>query len=175
MRKILDYINDNLMACLLGVLLTGMAGTWIWRHATDYQHDRVYYDRDFRIASCQGSTAWRNGKFSGVDKRWLLQDLRDTSLYAEWPVESDQAFFTFGAGDTVHFDYIRKNRFFRVIDKRLYRKGVDAAAWTPVDTVTRQKHLISTRDTTCQPPKDWNGKIDAGPWGYDNTLQETIK
>jgi hypothetical protein len=60
-----------------------------------------------------------------VIKVWLVQRLSDTTQYAElssyddyqhWNI-TQEMWYSKGIGDTLHFDYIRKNRFFRINKK----------------------------------------------------------
>jgi len=74
----------------------------------------LYYDLNCKIVSIQGTTPWTSGKFNGISKQWLLQSLRDTNKYCEYTPYSDSLFYNKKLYDTVHFDYIRKERFFTI-------------------------------------------------------------
>lgn len=50
----------------------------------------IYTNLKCRIVSIQAPTNWRRGKFSGIDKRWLLQNLKDTTLFCEWEQMNDR-------------------------------------------------------------------------------------
>ena len=59
------------------------------------------------------------GSFSKrTSKAFLIRGLEDTTLYSEY-VDlyrydmSDSLYYSSKVGDTLHFDYIRKNRFFK--------------------------------------------------------------
>ena len=53
-----------------------------------------------------------------TSKAFLIRGLKDTTLYSEY-VDlyrydmSDSLYYSSKVGDTLHFDYIRKNRFFK--------------------------------------------------------------
>ena len=53
-----------------------------------------------------------------TSKAFLIRGLKDTTLYSEYVdlyryTMSDSLYYSSKAGDTLHFDYIRKNRFFK--------------------------------------------------------------
>lgn len=81
---------------------------------------RVHYvDIDCKIVSFSRETNVR-GKRSYVDKVILMQNLSDTTLYAEISQHdenfhfSDGRYYSWKIGDTLHFDWIRKERFFSI-------------------------------------------------------------
>lgn len=84
--------------------------------------DHVYHNMFLKVVSVQEPTHWRHGKYHGVDKRWLLQDLKDTTLYCEWAYMKDSTYFSTLVGDTVHFDYIRKDRFFHIKYRKKWKQ-----------------------------------------------------
>ena len=73
-----------------------------------------YVNEDFKVAS-----KWMDGR---SDKFILIQRLvEDTTMYAEWETSScgcgdrnDKKWWNYKLGDTVHFDHIRKDRFFKI-------------------------------------------------------------
>ena len=53
-----------------------------------------------------------------TSKAFLIRGLEDTTLYSEYVdlyryTMSDSLYYSSKVGDTLHFDYIRKNRFFK--------------------------------------------------------------
>ena len=53
-----------------------------------------------------------------TSKAFLIRGLKDTTLYSEYVdlyryTMSDSLYYSSKVGDTLHFDYIRKNRFFK--------------------------------------------------------------
>jgi hypothetical protein len=53
-----------------------------------------------------------------TSKAFLIRGTKDTTLYSEYVdlyryTMSDSLYYSSKAGDTLHFDYIRKNRFFK--------------------------------------------------------------
>lgn len=43
----------------------------------------------------------------------LIRDVQDTTLFAEWNTTQEK-YYNYQVGDTVHFDYISKNRWFHI-------------------------------------------------------------
>jgi len=76
--------------------------------------DELFYNLKCKVVSIQEPTNWRSGKFSGTERMWLMQSLSDTTLYAKWNSMNDSTYYSTIVGDTVHFDYIRKDRFFHI-------------------------------------------------------------
>jgi hypothetical protein len=115
---------DNAWRWITMILVVGFISLWL--KACQINHDHkvvmneglIYRDLQMRIVSVQSPTHWRNGKYHGIDKRWLLQSLSDTTLYCEWNRMNDSTYFSAEVGDTVHFDYIRKDRFFHVKQRK---------------------------------------------------------
>ncbi len=83
-------------------------------NSNEHKEGYLYYKLDCKIYATQNPTSWRHGKYHGVDKRWLLQSLRDTTLFCEWTHMTDSAYFSARPGDKVYFKYIRKDRFFHI-------------------------------------------------------------
>ena len=53
-----------------------------------------------------------------TSKAFLIRGVKDTTLYSEYVslrqyVMQDSVYYKHEVGDTLHFDYIRKNRFFK--------------------------------------------------------------
>ena len=53
-----------------------------------------------------------------TSKAFLIRDTKDTTLYSEYVdlyryTMTDSVYYSNEVGDTLHFDYIRKNRFFK--------------------------------------------------------------
>jgi hypothetical protein len=103
-----------------------------WVGYADYEQDHSpeynYINKQFRIVAVQSPEYWKHGKFSGVDKRWLIQDLSDSNMLAEYVIElpdhegnhiGESEYFSYNAGDTFLFAKIRKDRFFFVRNPHL--------------------------------------------------------
>ena len=80
------------------------------------------------FSSCNGADkggyAERNGKYTNVGKYFLIRRISDTTEYTEltgynWRELSDyygsKLYFSKNIGDTLFFDYIRKDRFWKKI------------------------------------------------------------
>lgn len=53
-----------------------------------------------------------------TSKAFLIRGVKDTTLYSEYVgvrqyIMPDSVYYNHEVGDTLHFDYIRKNRFFK--------------------------------------------------------------
>ena len=72
------------------------------------------------LASCQDKdyVSKNDNLYRGVSREWLIQSVKDTCLYTRWDVTDDSAWFNSSIGDTLHFDYIRKDRFFKIHNRR---------------------------------------------------------
>jgi hypothetical protein len=95
------------------VALTGCLG---FRHKNE-----LYYKYKVTIIE-KGGYAERNGKFTNVGKYFLVRSVTDTTLYtelsghnfsplADWYGSS--LYWNKKEGDTLYFDHIRKDRFWR--------------------------------------------------------------
>lgn len=78
-----------------------------------------YIDIDCQIVSFSQETNVR-GKRAYIDKVVLIRNMSDTTLYAELSQDdehfrfSDSQYYSWKIGDTLHFDWIRKERFFSI-------------------------------------------------------------
>lgn len=77
-------------------------------------NSELFYNLKCKVVSIQEPANWRSGKFSGTERMWLMQSLSDTTLYAKWNSMNDSTYYSTIVGDTVHFDYIKKDRFFHI-------------------------------------------------------------
>lgn len=82
-------------------------------------NDAIHYiNVDCRVVEkSKGSSGGRNVVYE--QKYFLVQLLSDTTMYTEWRGPYgygvyDSVYYSTNMGDTVHFDYIRKNRFWRM-------------------------------------------------------------
>ena len=71
---------------------------------------------DVKCVILEKSVATIGGRYSHESKYFLLNMVRDTSLFTEWHGRSDYSvcdsvYYSRKIGDTVHFDYILKRRF----------------------------------------------------------------
>lgn len=51
------------------------------------------------------------------DPKILIRDLSDSSMFAEWPI-TKESYSKYKLGDTVHFDFINKSRYFKIESSR---------------------------------------------------------
>lgn len=79
--------------------------------------NEFYRNLKCKIVAVQDPVDWQHGKFRGIDKEWLIQSATDTTLYARYEVYNDSMFFNHKINDTISFDYILKNRFFKIVKK----------------------------------------------------------
>lgn len=89
-------------------------------------HDELYFNEKFKIVKTNESSAITNDKFHEpiFVKKWLIQRLSDTTMYAELSNYDDYYFkitntlwYNKNIGDTLYFEYIRKDRFFKIYNK----------------------------------------------------------
>jgi hypothetical protein len=85
-------------------------------------HDDKYYNYKV-IVKEKGGYAERNGKYTNVGKYFLVQSVEDTTLYTELNGYNFDAlgehygsslFYSKEVGDTLFFDYIKKDRFWEI-------------------------------------------------------------
>lgn len=118
MLKIKNFLKENgsmILSFLIAILVvSGCSKLMYERRETikKQNFESLYYNLNCKIVSIQGPTPWSSGKFNGITKMWLLQSLNDTTKYCEYIPYSDSLFYNKKLYDTVHFDYIRKDRFF---------------------------------------------------------------
>lgn len=98
------------MSCLIGLMLLLLC-------CKSEPLEELYYNTNYKIVSIQGAENWRDGRFSGTSKCWLIQSTTDTTLHTEYNAITDSMFYNHKVGDIIHFDYIRKDRFFHVVPK----------------------------------------------------------
>ena len=98
-----------LIVCIIGFVIY-----WGTEHKNERMARSLFLDLKCRIKAIQPPTDWRQGKYNGVHRAWLLQSLNDTTLFCQWDAMNDSAYFSARVGDTVHFKFIRKERFFHI-------------------------------------------------------------
>lgn len=81
---------------------------------TNIREEDIERNLYLKIVAIQTPTDWKNGKFSGVSKMWLLQSLRDTTQYMEYRGMSNSDYYSKTKGNVVHFDLIGKYHFFTI-------------------------------------------------------------
>ena len=54
---------------------------------------------------------------SSKDPKILIRDLSDSTMFAEWPIIKE-SYSKYKLGDTVHFDFINKSRYFKIESSR---------------------------------------------------------
>jgi hypothetical protein len=85
---------------------------------------KVHYIKEKCIILDKGGYDERDGKYTNVGKYFLIRRISDTTEYTEltgynWGELSDyygsKLYFSKNIGDTLFFDYIRKDRFWKKI------------------------------------------------------------
>lgn len=84
-------------------------------------HNELFYDYDCKVVLMNGEGIIPMGKFHTLTpvKTVLFQSIADTTLFCEMYSNQDRMvnnewFYNHRVGDTAHFEYIRKSRFFTI-------------------------------------------------------------
>ena len=117
MKKLIILLI-TLVFTVVGLVIYGL-----YRHVYGtYHHHELYFNAHGIIVEMNGNTEAFVGKFHKPQncKTVLIQDAVDTTLFVELStcnyqyIVDTEWFYNHKVGDSVRFDYIRKDRYFRI-------------------------------------------------------------
>jgi len=104
--------NTTILCYILGLIL-GMIFTSCAR-----RDDKVSYVNEDLVVVSKDIT-FSSGRYSSLEKTFMVRRLKDTTQYAELRNDyslrfmTDSLYFNTKVGDTIHFEWIAKYRFWR--------------------------------------------------------------
>lgn len=116
-----DIVMGLMMLCSIGILIFALSPNRIKKRNNE---KLIYRNEKVLIVGSNESQGISADKFNQpvVIKVWLVQRLSDTTKFAELSTQNskiitNELWYSKGIGDTLYFDYIRKDRFFTINKK----------------------------------------------------------
>lgn len=89
---------------------------------SNINEEEFYIKEKFILVSNNTSEGMSNGKFSHpiYVKQWLIRSIskpimyRELSSYGEYFTISNKMWYKYKPGDTLYFEYLRKDKFFKI-------------------------------------------------------------
>jgi hypothetical protein len=91
------------------------------------------------------------GKYSHIDRQWLLRDTKDTTLYCVWSSWKDSreipdsVWYNRYAGDSLWFEYLRDDRVFHIYPRENPFVTSDGKPLTTVEFVPKDGKIVSVQ------------------------------
>ncbi len=113
MKKLKEFINDPFRIVLLLVLAIIIA---IIIYRSENRHlDELYFKKYCIVVKVGQESGLSDNRFHTptVSHTILVRDLNDSTLFMEWKTTKEK-YYNYNIGDTIFFDYIRKDSWFKI-------------------------------------------------------------
>lgn len=105
--------------CILGVSYMMFIHIYTMHKTPEPTDDRFFLAEKGIIVSMGSEDGLTEDKFHNptLFHTLLIRSARDTTLFVEWSV-SKEKYYNYHVGDSVKFDYIRRDHWFKIIPKK---------------------------------------------------------
>jgi len=112
MEKFKKIIANIVMFSMVGAIFCGIYAI-LFIHK-DYTNE-LYFNKKGIIVKMGEEEGFTNDKFHNPTQHHtlLIIDLKDTTAFLEWRTSAEK-YYNYNIGDTVHFEHIRKERWFKI-------------------------------------------------------------
>jgi hypothetical protein len=116
-KKICNIIGKCIIAgFILAILFGGILMIVDICKCISKNHDNeLYFNKKGIIVKVGKEEGWTNDKFHTATQLHtiLIMDIKDSTSFIEWRTTTEK-YYNYKVGDTVHFDHIRRDRWFKI-------------------------------------------------------------